>query len=204
MSNAIQFNDIMMGEDTVSYSMIKNAPPAYIQQLAKLYTRSLQEGKLPSLWKLATIIPIPKKNKSYRPISLLSVIGKIMEKIILHRIRWSAISPNIRATGFKPGSGTRDAISILLHDISSSRSRRRRAAAVYIDLQKAFELVNKDVLLSELITAGLQGNLLAWISDFLSDRRAKVRFQNCHSDTQSFENGTPRGALSARLSSTMQ
>ena len=187
-------SDSSPGEDTVSYSMIKNAPPAYIQQLAKLYTRSLQEGKLPSLWKLATIIPIPKKNKSYRPISLLSVIGKIMEKIILHRIRWSAISPNIRATGFKPGSGTRDAISILLHDISSSRSRRRRAAAVYIDLQKAFELVNKDVLLSELITAGLQGNLLAWISDFLSDRRAKVRFQNCHSDTQSFENGTPQGS----------
>ena len=50
------------------------------------------------------------------------------------------------------------------------------------------------MLLSELITAGLQGNLLAWISDFLSDRRAKVRFQNCHSDAQIFENGTPQGS----------
>ena len=178
----------------IAYSMLKNAPPVYIHQLSSLYTRSLQEGKLPAVWKLATIIPIPKKNKSYRPISLLSVIGKVMEKIILHRIRWSVIPPNVRATGFKPRSGTRDAISILLHDISISRTRRRRAAAVYIDLQKAFELVNKEVLLSELTTAGLQGNILAWTSDFLSHRRARVRFQNCCSNPQSFENGTPQGS----------
>ena len=117
-----------------------------------------------------------------------------MGKIILLRIRWSANPPDVRATGFKPGYGTRVAISILLHDISSSRTRRRRAAAVYLDLQKAFELVNKDVIRSELITAGLHGRLLAWISDFLSDRRAKVRFQNCYSNPQSFENGTPQGS----------
>ena len=67
--------------------MCKNAPTSYIQHLANLYTRSLQEGKLPSRWKMATIIPIPKKNTTYRPISLLSVLGKIMEKILLHRIR---------------------------------------------------------------------------------------------------------------------
>ena len=186
--------DSAPGEDMIAYSMLKKAPPEYIHQLASLYTRSLQEGKLPAVWKLATIIPIPKKNKSYRPISLLSVIGKVMEKIILHRIRWSVIPPNVRATGFKPRSGTRDAISILLHDISISRTRRRRAAAVYIDLQKAFELVNKEVLLSELTTAGLQGNILAWTSDFLSHRRARVRFQNCCSNPQSFENGTPQGS----------
>ena len=186
--------DSSPGDDTISYSMLKNAPPTFLQKLSDLYMRSLQSGRLVTGWKMATIIPIPKKNNAYRPISLLPVIGKVMEKIILHRIRWSAKPPNVRATGFKPGSGTRDAVSILLHDISSSRTRKRRAAAVYLDLQKAFELVNKDVILSELATAGLQGRLLAWTSDFLSDRRAKVRFQNCYSNTQSFENGTPQGS----------
>ena len=186
--------DSSAGDDTVAYSMLKNAPTAFLQQLSKLYTRSLQDGRLPSSWKLATIVPIPKKNNTYRPISLLSVIGKVLEKIILHRIRWSADPPHIRATGFKPGSGTRDAISILLNDISISRTRRKRAAAVYLDLQKAFELVNKDIILSELITAGVHGRLLAWTSDFLANRRAKVRFQNCYSNPQSFENGTPQGS----------
>ena len=180
--------DSSPGGDTIAYSMLKNAPTTFLQKLANIYTQSLQDGKLTTCWKMATIVPIPKKNNTYRPISLLSVV---MEKIILHRIRWSAHPPNVRAPGFKPGSGTRDAISILLHDISSSRTRRRRAAAVYLDLQKAFELVNKDVLLSELTTAGLHDRLLAWISDFLSDRRAIVRFQNCYSNPQSFENGTP-------------
>ena len=186
--------DSSPGDDTISYSMLKNAPTAFLQQLSVLYTRSLQCGRLATCWKLATIVPIPKKNNTYRPISLLSVMGKVMEKIILHRIRWSVNPPSVRATGFKLGSGTRDAISILLHDISTSRTRRRRAAAVYLDLQKAFELVNKDVILSEMITAGLHGRLLAWTSDFLSDRSAKVRFQNCYSNQQSFENGTPQGS----------
>ena len=58
-----------------------------------------------------------------------------------------------------PDMEPRDSISIPLHDISSSRTRRRRAVAVYLDLQKAFELVNKDVILSELINAGLHGRL---------------------------------------------
>ena len=50
--------------------------------------------------------------------------------------------------------------------------------------------MNKDVILAELATAGLHGRLLAWTSDFITDRRAKVRFQNCTSNAQSFENGT--------------
>ena len=171
--------------------MIKNTPPAFIQQLVTLFTRSLSEGRLPSCWKLATIVPIPKKNNSFRPISLLPVIEKIMEKIILNRLRWSINPPNHRATGFKHGSGARDAISVLLHDISTSRTRKRRSAAVFLDLQKTFELVNKDVILVELITAGLKGKLLAGTSDFLTDRRAKVRFQNCYSNTQRENKTTP-------------
>ena len=114
------------GDDTIVYSMLKNAPRTFLHQLTHLYTRSLQDGSLPSCWKTTTIVPIPKKNNAYRPISLLPVLGKVMEKIILHRIRWSAEPANTRATGFKPGSGTRDAVSILLHDISSFRTRRRR------------------------------------------------------------------------------
>ena len=54
--------------------------------------------------------------------------------------------------------------------------------------------MNKDVILAELTTAGLRGRLLAWTSDFLIDRRAKVRFQNYTSNAQSLENGTPHGS----------
>ena len=141
----------------------------------------------------------PKRiRRTDRPISLLSVMGKIIEKIILHRIRWAANSPHVRATGFKHGSGTRDAISILLHDISTSRTRKRRAAAIYLDVQKAFELVNKDVLLSEL-TSGLHGRLLAWTADFLSDRRANAVFRTATETPRVLRTALPRGVLSVRL-----
>ena len=121
-----KLRDSSPGDNTIVYSMLKNAHRTLLLQLAHLYTRSLQDGRLPSCWKTATIVPISKKNNAYRPISLLPVLGKVIEKIILQRIRWSADSPNTRATRFKHGSGTRDAVSSLLHDISSFRTRNGR------------------------------------------------------------------------------
>ena len=187
--------DTSPGEDTLSYSMVEHAPICLKQRLAELYTKSLSSGKLPSRWKTAVIVPVPKKNNTYRPISLLSVLSKIMEKIILQRLRWLAAPPHVMATGFKPGSGTRDAVSVLIHDLSEGKSfTKPTAAAVYIDLKRAFELVSKEVILAELSTAGVTGAMLSWMSDFLFNRMAKVRFQGTITDEKCFENGTPQGS----------
>ena len=117
----------------------------------------------------------------------------VREKIILQRIRWSAEPPNTRATSFKPGSITRDAVSNLIHDISSFRTRRRRGAVVYLDLHKAFELVNKDVILAELVTAGLHGRLLAWISDFLTTEATKSVFKTAQATLRVLRMALPQG-----------
>ena len=123
------------GQDAISYEMMKQVPASYLTALAKLYTTSLKSGKLPRAWKEAKIVPIPKKGTdAYRPISLLPVQSKLMEKIILQRIRWIAAPHHARAMGFKPASGTRDAIATLVHDLSACKaSTRRKAAAVYLD-----------------------------------------------------------------------
>ena len=125
------------GEDTISYEMMKQVPEAYIETLAELYSISLRMGQLPRTWKEAKIIPIPKKDKdTYRPISLLPVQGKLMEKIMLQRICWIASPHNARSLGFKPASGTRDAIATLVHDLSAAKtSRRKKAAAVFFRLE---------------------------------------------------------------------
>ena len=185
------------GEDTISYTMIKHAPQSYIAALADLYSASLLSGKLPLVWKKAKIIPIPKKTKNtYRPISLLPIQSKIMEKVMLNRISWTATPPDIRAMGFKKASGTRDAISTLIHDLTECRATRNRnkAAAVFLDLKQAFELVNKNTVLSELCNAGLTGKTLQWCDDFLSNRKAVLTFQNSQSEEMEFENGTPQGS----------
>ena len=118
-----------------------------------------------------------------------------MEKIILQRIRWIAAPHHARAMGFKPASGTRDAIATLVHDLSACKaSTRRKAAAVYLDLKQAFELVQKNAILYELVDAGISGNILKWCEDFLTNRQAHLSLQGAYSTIKEFENGTPQGS----------
>ena len=146
----------------------------------------------PDCWKKATIVPIPKDKGSYRPISLLPIQSKIMEKIMLQRIKWIADPPHTHAMGFKPASGIRDAVATLVHDLSqfqttNLRCKSRKAAAVFLDLKQAFELANKNAIINELLDAGVSGSVLAWSQDFLAGRRAALSFQGSKSDTMSFE-----------------
>ena len=85
-----RLKDTAPGDDTVCNSMIKNVPLATKHLFLRLINQSFSEGKLPTRWKMAKIIPIPKKDKTHRPISLLPVISKVMERLVLARVKWSA------------------------------------------------------------------------------------------------------------------
>ena len=78
------------GEDTIPYEMIKHCPPEFQQIILDLINTSWSEQILPESWKEALMIPIPKPlTDSFRPISLLSCLSKIMEKLVLERLRWA-------------------------------------------------------------------------------------------------------------------
>ena len=77
-------------------------------------------GKLPTRWKMAKIVPIPKKDKTHRPISLLPAISKVMERLVLARVKWSAQPINPYSLGFRRGVGTIDAIATLVHRAGSN------------------------------------------------------------------------------------
>ena len=126
--------------------MMKQMLEAYIETLAELYSISLRTGKLPRPWKEAKIIPIPKKDKdTYRPISLLPVQGKLVEKIMLQRTLWIVSPHNARARGFKPALVTRDAFATLVHDMSTAKTcESKKVVAIILDLRQAFELVQKN------------------------------------------------------------
>jgi len=92
--------------------------------------------------------------------------------------------------------GTEDAIASLISHISSAKNAksRRKVTAVFLDLEKAFELANKDAIIQAMTNAGLGGKLLGWCSDFLTNRQARVQFQGAFSGYQTFHNGTPQGS----------
>ena len=127
---------------------IENGP------LLNLYNMSLSEGRLPSAWKKAIIIPIPKPGGGYRPVSLTSCLCKMLERVLLERLLYvigGELSDNLY--GFMKGRGTTDAvIKCLSHDSDYCRT--------FIDLKGTFDKGNGEVIMYELSRMGVSGRLL--------------------------------------------
>ena len=193
-----RLKDTAPGDDTVCNAMIKNVPLATKYLFLRLINQSFPEGKLPTRWKMAKIVPIPKKDKTHRPISLLPVISKVMERLVLARVKWSAQPISPYSLGFRSGVGTIDAIATLVHraaPITTLRSGyKSRAVTIFLDLEKAFELVSKEVLLESAALLGIRGRLLSWLDDYLTNRAGAVHFQEKTSKVNHLSNGTPQGS----------
>ena len=210
--------DSAPGEDKVTYSMAKNSGPVAKSIAQKIYNISWQTSRVPAQWKIAAQVAIPKpaSRDEFRPISLLSVFDKNLERIAHDRMMKKARSklhPNLY--GFLENRGTQDGLLSLSSKASShiydrnscskvednprgyARKHRNndRCIAVFVDLEKAFELANKNVILHTLTTLGVKGKLLAWIQNYLSDRKGYVSINGQKSGTHNFENGTPQGSI---------
>jgi len=180
------------GDDRISYGMMKHLGPKGMDFLLHLYNKSYKERKVPSAWKSAIIKPIPKNNdpKSFRPISLLSCLGKTLERIILNRMLYKLPDLHHNLFAFKKNTGTSDNIATL-----RSMLDQGKATLVFLDLEKAFELADPIIISSLLAGKGVKGHLLAWVTDYLTQRKATVIFQGHLSNTLIFEKGTPQGGI---------
>ena len=185
-------SDSSPGEDGITHSMIRHAGKDGHSALLKLLNASWDTGRLPSSWKMASIVSIPKPKDPgcYRPISLLSCVGKTMEKIVLQRLQWVTGPLHPPVYVYTKGTGTAECLTTLLTTVSQSRS-----TAVFLDLEKAFELANESVILRLLVAKSVKGRLLAWVKDFLTGRRARVRYQGRNSSFHLHDHGTPQGSV---------
>ena len=120
LNNVLSHKDTAPGADHMLYTMIANLPDKGKRYLLKVYNHSLREGIVPAEWKIAKIIPIPKKDASFRPISLLPCISKVLDKIMLNRLLYAADPVKNSALGFRKGVGTMDAITNLVHHLSKA------------------------------------------------------------------------------------
>ena len=147
---------------------------------------------------MAKIIPIPKKDKTHRPISLLPAFSKVMERLVLARVKRSAHLINPYSLSFRSGVGTIDAMATLIHTVAPKYAIRRGyiscSATIFLDLEKAFELVSKEVLLESAALIGIRGQLLMWLDDYLTNRTVTVQFQRKKSKVNNLTNGTPQGS----------
>ena len=167
------------GDDGISMSLLKQICEPCSIPLAILINKSLETGLVPEATKMAKVVPIFKaKDKelftNYRPISLLSNISKILEKAIHRQLYTFLQKYNVlydNQYGFRPKRSTTDAITKFVSDVLLSFNAKEHCIAVYLDLSKAFDTINHDILLSNLNHYGIRGQALQWFKSYLCQRK---------------------------------
>ena len=160
-------------------------------------------GRFPSCLKSAKVIPLHTGGNchnpsNYRPISLLSTLSKVIEKIVKGRI-WNFLQlhslVSSRQFGFQSSLGTHDAVFDLPTNVYRDLNDGRAVGAVFCDLTKAFDCVNHEILLSKLELYGFRGCSLAWFRSYLEDRRQFVDVSGLRSAVLEIGSGVPQGSV---------
>ena len=172
--------------------------------LSLLINLSFTTGVFPSALKIAKVVAVYKNKGSplmcsnYRPISLLSNIDKIYEKILYKRLHIFLTKHKIlfpQQFGFRKSHSTSHAVLSIIQKISDALENGKFAYAVFIDLEKAFDTVDHSILLHKLNHYGIRGLPLALIKSYLSDRSQFVSVSGINSSTSTVKHGVPQGSV---------
>lgn len=171
--------------------------------IAQLVNESVAVGCFPSCLKHATVIPIYKKGQkysisNYRPISTLSFLSKIFERVIYSRLinffdKYEVIVPH--QYGFRPGKSTCDPILRFTDNVYSALNSGNSAMAVFLDFSRAFDTVNHAILLDKLECSGVRGKVLMWFRTYLTGRSQAVRVADSVSRRVDISTGVPQGSI---------
>ena len=204
-------NNSAPGPDGYTPFFLKNILAHIVNPLCKVYNDSLQEGKIPSDWKIAHIVPIYKKGdaqkaSNYRPVSLTSVICKILERIIREQILNFAFNNNLFPKdqhGFLPKRST---VTNMLECLdkwtnnfdkgsSTNTNKGCQTDVIYLDYSKCFDTVVHSKLLYKLSCYGFEGTALQWLQSFLSNRSQIVKMGSSFSIPKEVISGVPQGTV---------
>ena len=175
-------NKSSAGWDGLSNRLLKQIKLSIVPALEIVFNKSLKEGVFPSLMKLACVSPLHKSGQTdiannYRPISLLLVISKVLEKIVYTRtykfLQKNSIL-NESQYGFRHKHSCENAIQELLGTILKGKETKKHTTAIFLDLSKAFDTLNHTILLSKLEIYGIRGIALDWFKHYLSERTISV------------------------------
>ena len=192
------------GEDEVHNLFLKNVNENYFQYLIKLMNKSWLEESVPDCWKIALMVPIHKalkpkdKVSSYRPISMLPVVAKLMERLVAERLKWYMEKKNCYSStqfGFRKDKSTFDSLTLLEAKIRRSLHNRETCLVVFLDLESAFDRVWHLGLLYKLSHIGLKGRIMGWLYSYLTERTFKVCVEGETSTAKRITSGVPQGAV---------
>jgi len=191
------------GHDEISPKLIKTSVRSILTPLTNIFNKSFEQGIVPEILKIAKVIPLFKKKdpfivENYRPISLLSIFNKLLEKLMCRRLLSYLSKEHILYKfqfGFRKNHSTILAIIEIVDNIRSELDKGNSVVGVYLDLSKAFDTVNHEILLSKLLHYGIRGNAYKWFKSYLENRKQVTCVNRYASKTELVNIGVPQGSV---------
>ena len=194
---------VLLGDSLSSAIILLYLKDQLAEPLSQIYRLSLQNGHLPKEWKTAWVSPIHKKSSrlkpcNYRPVSLTSVVCKVMEQLIRDEIMNHLVTNALLTScqhGFIKGRSCITQLLATLDYWTEVMDDGGNVDAIYLDFSKCFDSVPHERLLMKLEKYGVTGQLWRWIADFLRGRLQQVSIRGCLSALAEVLSGIPQGSV---------
>ena len=191
------------GYDGIHAKILKKSYHLYIEPLVHVLNLSIKQGFFPNSMKIAKVIPLYKSGDSmkvsnYRPVSILPLFSKILERLMYNRLMSFIIKHKILYKyqfGFRKNHSANMALILLIDKIASAIEKGEFVLGVFLDFQKAFDTVNHTILLQKLNKYGIRGTAYLWLEDYLKQREQFVSFINKDSNKATIRCGVPQGSI---------
>ncbi|KAJ3455531.1 hypothetical protein MRS44_017013 [Fusarium solani] len=192
------------GSDSITVDLLKAVWHIIGTHVCRLFERCLTIGHHPKPFKEAEVVMIAKPGRrdltsprAWRPVSLLSCLGKGLERLIARRLSWAAVHYSVlhpQQAGALPKRSATDLVAALIHDIEDAFARKKVATLVTMDIQGAFDTVMRNRLVLRLREQGWPDHLARWAESFMRDRSARVRYQDTLTPFTPLQCGLPQGS----------
>ena len=196
------------GVDGIQNIFLKKLPYDFINKLlVKLINKSINSG-IPDIWKKATVTMIPKKTaksknpSDYRPISLLSCLSKLTEKLVRNRLYHILEEKKVFAkqqSGFRDNRGASDNLLFFTQKISETIEKGKKACAIFFDISKAFDKVWHKGVIFKLHQLQVPNYLIKYVKDFMNNRKFRVKINNFYTEYCPIKCGLAQGSAISPL-----
>ena len=192
------------GLDGITNELLKILGPSICDPLSLIFNLSFSSGVFPSVWKRSVVVPIYKNKGSksdptnnYRPISLLSAISKLCERVMYDRL-YAHVNPLLSPaqSGFRKGDSTVwQLLARFTQNLLERRHQHNFSLVCFFDLSKAFDTVWHRGLLAKVASFNIGGNVLRWLENYLSCRVQQIRVSGSLSQPLEVCSGVPQGSI---------
>ena len=192
------------GPDRIPVTVLKNCEPEFSFILAQLFNLCLRESCFPSCWKVSSVVPVFKnggdrsKPRDYRPVSLLSVVSKVFERLINNTLMKHLEDTGLFSDfqyGFRSSRSTGDLLTVVTDRVARALNKTGATRAVALDISKAFDRVWHAGLLQKIKAYGVSGEVFEIIASFLGDRKLRVAVDGKLSQEFAVNAGVPQGSI---------